>query len=102
NTKYAPTKVSQKCRYPSFSFIIRPNNLGYQWYTPQSMPNMDADPITKWKCATTKYVSCKLMSNAELPTYSPVNPPEMKNDTIPMANNIAGVKRIFPRHSVAR
>ncbi|MNT57229.1 hypothetical protein D3C72_1945870 [compost metagenome] len=63
---------------------------------------MDADPITKWKWATTKYVSCKLISNAALPKNNPVKPPEIKNDTKPIANIIAGVKRMLPFHNVAR
>jgi hypothetical protein len=37
---------------------------------------------------------------AELPNQIPVKPPEMNKLTNPIANNIPGVKRIFPLHKV--
>src|SRR5580658_7166872 len=40
------------------------------------------------------------MSSVELPRKIPVNPPEIKVLTNPIANSIAGVKRILPRHNV--
>jgi len=36
----------------------------------------------------------------ELPKKIPVNPPEMNKLTKPIANNVAGVNRMFPRQIV--
>ena len=38
--------------------------------------------------------------NVELPRKIPVKPPEINMLTKPIAKNIAGVNRIFPRHKV--
>ena len=38
--------------------------------------------------------------NRELPSQIPVKPPEINMLTNPIANSIAGVNRIFPRHKV--
>src|SRR5688572_6880626 len=67
---------------------------------PQNMPKKADTPITIWKCATTKYVSCKWISNVELPKKIPVRPPEMNKLTKPMANNMPGVNLRLPRHMV--
>ena len=40
------------------------------------------------------------MSIAEFPRKIPVNPPVMKSETNPIANNIPGVSRRFPFHRV--
>src|SRR5258708_5031428 len=50
------------------------------------MPKKAETPITIWKCAIIKYVSCKWISSVELPRKMPVNPPEINRLTKPMAN----------------
>ena len=57
--------------------------------------------MTMWKWATTKYVSWRLISTTEFPKNKPVNPPDIKNETSPIENNMAGVNTILPLHSVA-
>src|SRR5690606_18612194 len=57
-------------------------------------------PITKWKCAITKYVSCTLISNVESPKIIPVKPPLIKVETIPIENNIPGFICKLPFHKV--
>src|SRR3989442_5188822 len=86
---------------PSRSFIIRPNILGNQWYNPPNSPNNAALAITKWKCATTKNVSCRYVSTAGEPKKIPVRPPVMNSETNPIANSIAEVNWMRARHKVA-
>ena len=45
-------------------------------------------------------VSCKWISIVEFPKNIPVKPPEINKLTNPIANNVAGVKRILPLHNV--
>ncbi len=40
------------------------------------------------------------MSAAEFPNIIPVKPPEIKKETKPIENNIAGVNIILPLHKV--
>ena len=41
------------------------------------------------------------INNCKLPKNNPVRPPEIKNETSPIENNMAGVNIIFPLHNVA-
>src|SRR5690606_11458822 len=53
-----------------------------------------------WKCATTKYVSCTLISKALSPKIIPVKPPVINVETNPMENNMAGFICKLPFQSV--
>src|SRR5262245_46524849 len=64
------------------------------------MPKIDATPITRWKCAVTKYVSWKKKSSEVWPSTRPVIPPATKSDTKPIAKSIGVVKRIRAPQSV--
>src|SRR5664279_2660246 len=92
---YTPRNVSAKCHLPSVSFIMRPYILGNQKYVPAKMPNIAATPITKWKCATTKYVACSTESMDGCARKKPLIPPEMNTDTKPRQKSIDVVNRIF-------
>src|SRR5262245_32012509 len=72
----------------------RPNIFGNQKYRPANAANNAAIAITRWKGATTKYVSWSWISAAEVPRKIPLKPPLTNIDTKPKANNAAGVKRI--------
>src|SRR5687768_6161612 len=93
-------KVTQKWNLPIPSCINRPNIFGNQKYRAANMPKMDATPITRWKCAGTKYVSCIGRSSEDCPNTRPVIPPATNSDTNPIANNIGVVKRILAPHKV--
>ena len=46
-------------------------------------------------------MSCTFISKALSPSIKPVRPPVINEETVPIANNIAGVKRILALHRVA-
>src|SRR5579872_4023519 len=52
--------------------------------------------MIRWKCATTKYVSCSGMSIVGCARNGPLNPPETNNETKPIANSIGVWKRTLP------
>src|SRR5687768_9041418 len=79
---------------------MRPNIFGNQKYVAANIPKIDATPITRWKCAVTKYESCIARSRELCPSTNPVIPPETNNETKPRANSIAVVKRILDPHNV--
>src|SRR5215470_13120193 len=72
----------------------RPNIFGNQKYRPANAANNGAIAMTRWKWATTKYVSWSWISAADVPRKIPLNPPLTNIDTNPIANNPAAVKRI--------
>src|SRR5215475_3414256 len=72
----------------------RPNIFGNQNYRPSNSANSGAIAMTRWKCATTKYVSWSWISAADVPRKIPLNPPLTNIDTKPKANSPAAVKRI--------
>src|SRR3989304_8104699 len=64
------------------------------------MPKIAATPITRWKWATTKYVSWRYRSSEDCPRNGPLRPPDTNNETNPMAYSMGVLKRICPPHKV--
>src|SRR6202047_3406452 len=97
---YTPMNVSQKWTLPTPSFKNRPNIFGNQKYMPANIPKIAATPMIRWKCATTKYPSCKYKSSDGCAKNSPERPPLTNSDTNPRANSIAQLNVILPPQSV--
>src|ERR1700751_4526548 len=57
--------------------------------------------MMKWKCATTKYVSCQCMSSACVATATPVMPPKTNRNRKAKKYSSGVPKRMFPRYRVA-
>src|ERR1019366_9023739 len=91
----------------SVSAHVSSNAQKVHWHedainTSKSEPKMDfadgfvhklaATPMIRWKCATTKYVSCSGRSTEGCARNNPESPPVTKSDTKPSANIIAVVK----------
>src|SRR6185437_2687469 len=57
--------------------------------------------MMKWKCAMTKYVSCRWMSAESVARTSPVSPPIVKRPTKPSAYSMGASKEIRALCSVA-
>src|SRR5579863_9060 len=93
--QYVPTKVSQKWTLPRVSFIMWPVIFGNQKYVPAKIPNIAATPITMWKCPTTKYVACNMMSMEGCARKNPLTPPLTNIEIKPNANSDAELIRSF-------
>src|SRR5438045_9472739 len=93
-TQYTPMNVSQKCHFPSVSFIRRPNIFGAQNYVAAKMPNMAATPMTKGKWPTTKYVPWRYVSIVGWDRQKPLMPPPTKTHTNPRQNRDGVAKRM--------
>src|SRR5579872_1201773 len=59
------------------------------------MPNMAATPITMWKCPTTKYVACSMMSSDGCARKKPLTPPAMNIEMNPNEKREAVLMRSF-------
>src|ERR1700732_1736452 len=97
---YTPMNVSQKWTLPMLSFKNRPNIFGNQKYMPANIPKIAATPMIKWKCATTKYPSCKYRSSDGCAKNILERPPLTNSDTNPRANSMAQLNVILPPHKV--
>ncbi len=64
------------------------------------MPKIAATPMIRWKCPTTKYVSCNWMSSTGCARNGPLSPPETNSDTKPMAYSIGVWNRMRPLYIV--
>src|SRR4051794_9896903 len=83
------------------SEYIFPVIFGHQKCSPACQPSIIPPTIVKWKWATTKYVSCRWMSDPMTPRYRPVIPPMVNNAMNPSENNIGASNVIDPLYRVA-
>src|SRR4029078_9255839 len=61
---------------------------------------MTAPTMMKWKCATTKYVSCQCTSSETVATAMPVMPPNTMKNRKPQMYTSGALTEIAPRYSV--
>jgi hypothetical protein len=76
-------------------------NNGYHSVNPIITPYTAPRLRTKWKCPTTKYVSCKRRSNELLLNVIPVSPPKVNRNRNPVVHKRLLVIETFEDHRVA-
>src|SRR5215472_5260423 len=94
--KMNPMKVVTAANFESDSGYMRPVIFGHQKCTPARNAISMPPTITKWKCATMKYVSVKWMSMPSEPRNTPVTPPIVNSPRKPNEYNIGVSKVIDP------
>ena len=72
-------------------FLPNKNIKGLHKTTPLIIANTAPIDNTKWKCPTTKYVSCKTRSRLLLLRVIPVKPPSVKRKRNPETHRTTGV-----------
>ena len=73
---------------------MRPVIFGHQKWMPARNAISMPPTITKWKCATMKYVSVRWMSMPSAPRKTPVMPPMVNSPRKPKAYSI-GVSKVM-------
>src|ERR1700749_4886063 len=100
NVKMNPMNVVTAASLESDSGYMRPVSFGHQKCTPARNAINIPPTMTKWKCATMKYVSVRGMSMPSEPRNTPVSPPMVNKPMKPNAYSIGVSNVIEPLCSV--
>ena len=84
NVRKNPTITTTAASRLQKSEYILPVIFGHQKCRPASQASSIPPTMVKWKCAITKYVSCRWMSEPIVPRCSPVSPPMVNRKRNPM------------------
>src|ERR1700728_41337 len=101
NVSTNPTNVITAASFDTPSGYMRPVIFGHQKCTPDRYAISMPPTMTKWKCATMKYVSVRWISIPIDPRNTPVKPPIVNNTMKPNAYSIGVSNVIDPLYKVA-
>src|ERR1700730_8293315 len=87
--QYTPKKVTQKWILPRRSSRLRPNIFGNQKNRAPNMANVEAMPITRWKCPVMKSSLVTAEPRSARARNKPDKPPERNNETKASAKSAA-------------